>query len=187
MTFKKEAAMTMSDELGKLEELRQRGVLTEEEFARAKARVLGESPRPAGPPGVAAINALRRSRGDRWLAGVCGGLARSTGMDSWVWRLLFTVLALLGGAGCVALHPALGVCPERVSSAGWPVVASWYSPLPTACQVASAARLPAVILIPLAGGLDRRAGSRRRMARSGGWELFIHCSGLAPHAELWTC
>jgi phage shock protein C len=98
-TFKEEAAMTMSDELGKLEELRQRGVLTDEEFARAKARVLGESPRPAGPPGVAAINALRRSRGDRWLAGVCGGLARSTGMDSWVWRLLFTVLALLGGAG----------------------------------------------------------------------------------------
>ncbi len=91
--------MTMSDELGKLDELRQRGVLTDEEFARAKARVLGESLRPAGPAGVAAINALRRSRGDRWLAGVCGGLAHSTGMDSWVWRLLFTVLALFGGAG----------------------------------------------------------------------------------------
>ena len=91
--------MPMSDELAKLEELRQRGVLTDEEFARAKATLLGAPARPANSPAVNAINALRRSRGDRWLAGVCGGLANATGMESWAWRLLFAVLALFGGVG----------------------------------------------------------------------------------------
>jgi len=40
-----------------------------------------------------------RSRSDRWVGGVCGGIARSTGMDSWVWRLLFAVLFIFAGAG----------------------------------------------------------------------------------------
>jgi phage shock protein C len=94
-----ETAMPMSDELAKLEELRQRGALTDDEFTRAKAKLLGASGRATGSPAVDAINALRRSRSDRWLAGVCGGLANATGMDSWAWRLLFAVLTLLGGAG----------------------------------------------------------------------------------------
>ena len=67
--------MTLSDELHKLAELRDRGQLTDEEFARAKARLLD----PTANTGVAsAVNALRRSRDDRWIAGVCGGLARTT-------------------------------------------------------------------------------------------------------------
>ncbi|MGA7180705.1 MAG: recombinase family protein [Thiobacillaceae bacterium] len=35
----------------------------------------------------------------RWIAGVCGGIARSTGVDSWAWRLLFAFLFFCGGAG----------------------------------------------------------------------------------------
>jgi phage shock protein C len=50
---------------------------------------------------LAAINALRRARSDRWIAGVCGGIARATGVESWVWRLLFALLLLCGGAGLV--------------------------------------------------------------------------------------
>ncbi|MDE2401812.1 MAG: PspC domain-containing protein [Burkholderiales bacterium] len=91
--------MTLSDELIKLAELNQRGVLTDEEFARAKTRLLEGALFAETTPTMAAINALRRSRTDRWVAGVCGGLARSTGIESWVWRLLMTVLFLWGGAG----------------------------------------------------------------------------------------
>jgi phage shock protein C len=50
-------------------------------------------------PAAQAINRLRRSRTDRWLGGVCGGMAASTGIDSWAWRLIMVVLALFGGAG----------------------------------------------------------------------------------------
>lgn len=91
--------MTLSDELSKLEALRQRGVLTNEEFTRAKTRLLDEPPELSSAPLVAALNAFRRSRSDRWIAGVCGGIARSTGVESWAWRLLFAVLFFCGGAG----------------------------------------------------------------------------------------
>jgi len=91
--------MALSDELSKLGELHQRGVLTDDEFSRAKGRVLHGDPPAGNGPAAAAINALRRSRTDRWIAGVCGGIARSTGVESWAWRLLFSVLFLFGGAG----------------------------------------------------------------------------------------
>ncbi len=91
--------MGLSDELGKLGELRERGTLTEEEFARAKARLLGGENSSSGDPFVSAVNTLKRSRSDRWIGGVCGGIARSTGMESWAWRLIFVVLLLCGGTG----------------------------------------------------------------------------------------
>ena len=92
--------MSESDELYKLGELHRGGVLTDDEFARAKARVLsGAAAAGDEAPTLAAINSLRRSRGDRWLGGVCGGIARMTGLASWIWRALFTFLALCGGAG----------------------------------------------------------------------------------------
>ncbi|MDP3224555.1 MAG: PspC domain-containing protein, partial [Rubrivivax sp.] len=74
------------------------GVLSDDEFAHAKARVLGGAP-DVQAPALLAINALRRSRTDRWLGGVCGGIARVTGVDSWIWRLLFALLTLCAGAG----------------------------------------------------------------------------------------
>ena len=94
--------MVLSDELAKLQELHQRGGLTDDEFSRAKARVLDDAAGPNEPPsatGIAAINALRRSASDRWIAGVCGGIGHATGVESWVWRLLFVLLLLCGGAG----------------------------------------------------------------------------------------
>ena len=94
--------MSLADELERLHAMRAAGSLSDDEFARAKARVLDGAPAPgaAGPrPAIAGLNRLRRSRGDRWLAGVCGGLADLSGIDAWIWRLLMTVLALFGGAG----------------------------------------------------------------------------------------
>jgi phage shock protein C len=95
--------MTLSDELDKLAALRSAGTLTEEEFRRAKERLLGSgpgaAPSPSPDPLVAAVNSFRRSRNDRWLGGVCGGIARSTGMESWIWRLIFAALFVCAGAG----------------------------------------------------------------------------------------
>jgi len=93
--------MSVSDELNQLSDLHQRGALTDEEFSRAKARVLGGTARsrPDDARAVGPINALRRSRDNRWLGGVCGGIAAITGVTAWVWRLLFTLLVVCGGTG----------------------------------------------------------------------------------------
>ena len=71
--------MNDADELAKLADLHARGVLNDEEFAKAKARVLSGQASAAGShasssPNVGAVNGLRRSRMDRWLGGVCGGV-----------------------------------------------------------------------------------------------------------------
>jgi phage shock protein C len=94
--------MTLPDELNKLSELRERGVLTEEEFARAKARLLNAEPARPDEPIVSAVNSFRRSRTDRVIGGVCGGLGRATGVASWVWRLIFVALFVCVGAGLLA-------------------------------------------------------------------------------------
>ena len=92
--------MSLADELHKLDELRTRGVLSDEEFQRAKLRLL-DGVASGAPPALAAVNSFRRSATDKWLGGVCGGLALATGVESWVWRLIVTVLALFGGTGLV--------------------------------------------------------------------------------------
>jgi phage shock protein C len=91
--------MALADELGKLAELRANGGLTEEEFARAKERLLNGEQTRSDDPIASAVGSFRRSRTDRWFGGVCGGIARATGIESWVWRLLFAVLFICAGAG----------------------------------------------------------------------------------------
>ena len=62
---------------------------------------------PQGPPpgygtGAGAlppIATLRRSRTDRKLAGVAGGLGRYAGVDPLILRILFVVLTIFGGSG----------------------------------------------------------------------------------------
>lgn len=95
--------MPLSEELDRLAALHERGVLSSAEFAQAKAQLLGGAPQPGGAaPAIEAINALRRSRADRWLGGVCGGIARMTGVQAWVWRMVFVLLALCAGTGLFA-------------------------------------------------------------------------------------
>ena len=43
---------------------------------------------------AAGYRPLVRSRGDRWISGVCGGLARYWGLDPALVRILFIALAL---------------------------------------------------------------------------------------------
>ncbi len=92
--------MGLADDLHRLEEMRARGTLSDDEFQRAKARLLDASTPPAADSAaVQAINRLRRSRSDRWIGGVCGGLAAATGVESWIWRLIAVALAFFGGSG----------------------------------------------------------------------------------------
>ena len=91
--------MTLAQELESLEQLHHRGALTETEFAQAKARLLQAPATTATAHNTASLNGLRRSNSDRWIGGVCGGLAQLTGMDAWLWRLLFAMLVILAGTG----------------------------------------------------------------------------------------
>ncbi len=100
--------MALADELGKLAELRANGGLTEEEFRRAKERLLNNEPPGSADPFASAVNTFRRSRTYRWLGGVCGGMARSTGMEARIWRLLFAALFICAGAGLL-LHVLLWI------------------------------------------------------------------------------
>ena len=113
--------MIVSEEIKRLHELHQAGALSDVEFAQAKARVLAQAeaePPYAQPPYsalpdeklssggsgadlVQELGRLRRTRGDRWFGGVCGGLGKASGMESWIWRLVFALFALTFGFGVV--------------------------------------------------------------------------------------
>jgi phage shock protein PspC (stress-responsive transcriptional regulator) len=109
--------MGLADELERLQALRERGALSEGEYERAKAKLLGQTAPPAegaaaaGPSvsplpdarpfasETAFFRQLARSRSDRWLGGVCGGLGRHTQLPSWAWRLIFCLVSLYFGSG----------------------------------------------------------------------------------------
>ena len=56
---------------------------------------------PPPPPAPPARPQLRRSRTDKVLGGVSGGLAEYSGIDALLWRVGFVALALAGGTGIV--------------------------------------------------------------------------------------
>ena len=101
--------MSTAEELEKLHQLLVKGALTQAEFDRAKARLIDA---PAGPGAGLAINRLRLSATDKWIAGVCGGIARLTGLESWIWRMLF-VIGLLFGGFTILLYVVLWIFVPR--------------------------------------------------------------------------
>ncbi len=102
--------MTMADELEKLHRLVQNGALTPAEYESAKARLLAGD--AGGSDSSLAINRLRLSDSDKWIAGVCGGVATVTGVEAWIWRLIF-VLGLLAGGFTVVLYIILWIFVPR--------------------------------------------------------------------------
>jgi phage shock protein PspC (stress-responsive transcriptional regulator) len=56
---------------------------------------------PPPPPVPSARPQLRRSRTDKILGGVSGGLAEYSGIDALLWRVGFVALALAGGTGVI--------------------------------------------------------------------------------------
>jgi len=97
--------MHVSDEIKRLHELHLTGALTDSEFIRAKEKVLAGAGVDLNKPGagdgsfVTEFGRLRRSRTDRWLSGVCGGIAVASGIDAWIWRLVFALFAVTYGVG----------------------------------------------------------------------------------------
>jgi phage shock protein C len=59
------------------------------------------------------LNRFRRSKTDQWLGGICGGLGKFTGLESWVWRLLFVLFTFYFGFGLVAYLLAWIFVPEE--------------------------------------------------------------------------
>jgi phage shock protein C len=59
------------------------------------------------------IRKLYRSRSNRMLAGVCGGLAQYFNTDPTLVRVLFVVLAVLGGSGLLIYLVLWVVVPEE--------------------------------------------------------------------------
>lgn len=55
------------------------------------------------------LRQLRLSSRDFWFGGVCGGLAESTQIPSWVWRLGFVLLTLYFGCGLL-IYLLLWIC-----------------------------------------------------------------------------
>jgi phage shock protein PspC (stress-responsive transcriptional regulator) len=117
--------MDIADQLQKLQSLREQGALTEEEFVLAKRRVLDDSLPPAAeqsvPMSPSALHRLKRSPTDRWIGGVCGGLAGMTNLPSWTWRILFLLTTLLHGIGVLAyilLWIFIPLQPELACPAG---------------------------------------------------------------------
>jgi phage shock protein PspC (stress-responsive transcriptional regulator) len=100
--------MIISEEIKRLHDLHLAGALTDAEFAQAKARLLssvelgksGAEPL-SGPSSdlVQEFRRLRRSRTDRWFGGVCGGLGHISGMEPWIWRVVFVMFTLTFGFG----------------------------------------------------------------------------------------
>jgi phage shock protein PspC (stress-responsive transcriptional regulator) len=102
----------LSDEIKRLHELHQAGALSDAEYEQAKARILSGAATVSLSKDAASregtsfdthrdnlLSGLRRSRLDRRLGGVCGGLARTYGLESWVWRLIFVLFVLSFGTG----------------------------------------------------------------------------------------
>ncbi|WP_310389000.1 PspC domain-containing protein [Roseateles sp.] len=115
--------MSLSNEFERLADLHQAGQLTDDEFARAKARLLD------GPAGFKpdetlhrqrqgaglghAINGLQRSRNERWLGGVCGGLSQVSGLAAWIWRLIFIAALPCHGLGLIVYLMLWVLVPEQ--------------------------------------------------------------------------
>ena len=56
-----------------------------------------------GPMGIAdTLNKIVRSKTDRKVFGICGGLAHATDTPSWVWRAGFVISIFFGGLGVIA-------------------------------------------------------------------------------------
>jgi phage shock protein C len=70
-------------------------------------------PGPEPPPAGGGPRVVRRSRSERLIAGVCGGIGRYLGVDPVLLRIAFIVLALANGLGVIAYVVAWVAIPEE--------------------------------------------------------------------------
>jgi phage shock protein PspC (stress-responsive transcriptional regulator) len=120
-------------------------------------------PPPPPPPGPPVRGQLRRSRTDKVIGGVAGGLARYSGIDPLLWRVGFVALAFAGGTGVLVylllwlLMPATPGVPgiERYEEPAAPVGPR--SPVPGVTVAALLITLGALALLDRITGWDPEA------------------------------
>jgi phage shock protein C len=66
---------------------------------------------------MAETRKLYRSRTNRQVAGVCGGLAQYFNLDATLIRILFVVLAVLGGSGIILYLAMWIIVPKEPAGA----------------------------------------------------------------------
>ena len=70
-------------------------------------------PEPGPGPSAPPQRVVRRSRSERVIAGVCGGIGRYLGIDPLLLRIAFAVLSLANGLGLIAYVVAWVAIPEE--------------------------------------------------------------------------
>jgi phage shock protein PspC (stress-responsive transcriptional regulator) len=73
----------------------------------------GEEPTSEQPPPAPEPRRLTRSRDDRLIAGVCGGLGRYFGIDPVIFRVAAVALVFLGGVGALLYVAAIFLVPSE--------------------------------------------------------------------------
>jgi len=72
----------------------------------------------SNPEESRSVVGFRRSRSDRWIAGVCGGVAARTGLDVNLVRVLAVLLAVFGHlVGLIAYLACWALVPEEGADA----------------------------------------------------------------------
>jgi phage shock protein PspC (stress-responsive transcriptional regulator) len=93
-------------------------------------------PPPPPPPGPPVRGQLRRSRTDKVIGGVAGGLAQYSGIDPLLWRVGFVALTFAGGTGILVylllwlLMPTVPATPGDPTAAEPSAPAGPRSPVP---------------------------------------------------------
>lgn len=133
--------MSMSDEIEKLHRLHSQGALTDDEFTLAKKRLidgLGHAPQPEREAAASAktepnrLSQFMLSNSERWIGGVCGGLADLTQIPAWSWRVLFVLTALLHGLGVIMYLLLWVFVPRRPAARLAPLRSDDNTPPPAA-------------------------------------------------------
>ena len=101
------------------------------------------APPPEGPR-------LVRSRRDRWIAGVCGGLAEHFGIDPIIVRVAAIALVFAGGAGLLLYLAGVLLVPDADPSQGVPPPVSGRA---RAMTILGAVALAGALLVLVSGGL----------------------------------
>ena len=73
----------------------------------------GQPPGPGSPPVDGGQRVVRRSRSERVIAWVCGGVGRYLGVDPVLLRIAFIILALANGLGVIAYVVCWVAIPEE--------------------------------------------------------------------------
>ena len=139
---------------------------------------------PADPPGAGGSSPtggaageprrLYRSRSERMLGGVCGGLAEYFGIDPVIVRIIAVALVFAGGAGVLAYLAAWLLVPEETGGEGDPAAAGRLATIAGAVLLV----LAVGTLLPFWGGpFDAWAW--------GGPFVFLVCLGLVGLGVWW--